>query len=655
MISSVLPAGPFPQPFHYMHDEPLSIGQVVVIPFRSRKLLGVIWETNAFYEGPLKNILHSFSFCLSKETLEFIQWGSIQNFSHLGAFLKLALPLSIKDYEKTKDKAEDHQPIQKNPTLPELSPEQWDALLNIQKSYGTYKTFVIDGVTGSGKTEVYFYVIKDFLQSQKQVLVLLPEIMLTSQWLDRFESRFHIRPWVWHSNISAKKKRHIWWQILQGTPGVVVGARSALFLPFTNLGVIVVDEEHDASYKQESYPLYQARDLAISRGRGNNLPVVLCSATPSLETFARIARGTYQSLPLTQRFAAAQLPTIKLLDLKKIPPRRFLLPESLHALQECLSRKEQALLFLNRRGYAPVVTCAACGHRAMCPKCHLGLIHHQKPYSHVLCHYCGWKNPLNEKSRCPTCNSDEGWKLWGPGIERIFEEILEQTHIPEERILLVSRDTMSSSQKMNTAVQSVLNHQVDILIGTQILAKGHHFPDLSLVIVIDGDCGLSGIDFRAGERTYQLLHQVSGRAGRETKKGTVLLQTHFPEHPLLQAIQRNDREGFYNLELSAREAYKLPPFSCWIQLTLTALSKDKGELCLHQLHLHRHPRPSSISLLGPIQAPLFQKHGVFRWNFLVQGSSIQETCHWVRSLMPLFDELPSTLSMRIDRNPYDWS
>ncbi|MBN1784064.1 MAG: primosomal protein N', partial [Alphaproteobacteria bacterium] len=417
------------------------------------------------------------------------------------------------------------------------------------------KPVVLNGVTGSGKTEVYFKLAKEAIESGKQVLILLPEISLTVQFLNRFEMRFGRQPSIWHSHVTAATKRKIWKQIDSGQEQIVIGTRSALFLPFKNLGLVVVDEEHDGSYKQEDQFLYHARDMAVMRCAMENAGIILASATPSFETLANIEEDRYAEVRLTERVKKAVMPAIELVDLKENKPEKindkkgWISPVLIDSLIQTFENKRQALLFLNRRGYAPLMICGRCGHRVKCPNCDVYMVYHQGQKEWLKCHHCDYQRTPPKK--CEQCEDEDSFTLCGPGIERLAEEAM--TRFPNQRVLVLSSENTQTSKQLEDALHKIENSEVDLIIGTQILAKGHHFPGLAVVGIVDADMSLMGADFRAGEKTLQLLEQTAGRAGRVGEKGTVFVQTHAPDHPVMQALQRGDKEGFVQQELSARK------------------------------------------------------------------------------------------------------
>jgi len=480
----------------------------------------------------------------------------------------------------------------------------------------TFQPFLLDGITGSGKTEVYFDVIADLLESADdtgQVLVLVPEIALTPQWLQRFADRFGFTPAVWHSTLGQGARYRTWWNVLEGKARVVIGARSALFLPFTDLRLVVVDEEHDSSYKQEDNFRYHGRDMAIVRARLAACPVVLASATPSLETWHHAITGKYRHLTLHSRHGTAVLPTVRVVNLRETPTPRadeFMAPPLRAAVAERLEKGEQSLLFLNRRGFAPVVICRACGHQVQCPSCSATLVVHG---AYLQCHHCGFHEAY--PSQCAHCGVADKLVAYGPGTRKILQEV--EALWPTARCQVVDRDSVTTPGAMQDVVQRMEAGEIDILIGTQMIAKGHHFPGLTLVGVIDADMGLAHGDLRAAERTFQLLTQVAGRAGRGEVPGEVFLQTHTPEHPLFAALAAMDRDKFFRLELDGRKAGGFPPFGRLVALILSGAEEGAVQLAGQAL-ARSLPIEGQGTLYGPAPAPLARLKDKYRYRLLLQ-------------------------------------
>jgi primosomal protein N' (replication factor Y) len=545
------------------------------------------------------------------------------------------------------------KPPAPNPDLPgpDLSPEQHEAAVSLSTAVTAhqFQVSLIDGVTGSGKTEVYFEAIATALRAGGQVLVLLPEIALTAQWLDRFRARFGIKPSVWHSEVGASTRRRSWRWVADGSAKIVVGARSALFLPFNDLRLIVVDEEHDQAFKQEDGVRYHARDIAIVRAQMEAIPICLVSATPSLETVANVERGRYHKLVLPTRHGGAALPSLELVNLIQEPPPRgqWIAPPVVDAVTEALSKGEQALLFLNRRGYAPLTLCRTCGHRFACKLCDAWLVEHR--YTNRLqCHHCGHTERI--PPACPTCNATESLAACGPGVERIAEEVAERW--PDARVAVMSSDLLQGPQAVTELIDSIGRHEIDLIVGTQLIAKGHHFPLLTVVGVVDADLGLAGGDLRAAERTFQLLTQVAGRAGRAERPGRVLLQTTEPEQPVLQALAAGDRDAFYRAEAAARQDAGMPPYGRLAALVVSA-NDLSAAMDFAQKLAAKAPHSPTVRVLGPAPAPLSLVRGRHRVRLLLHAS--RETNvprimrEWIDGMRPA-----GSVRLAVDIDPYSF-
>jgi primosomal protein N' (replication factor Y) len=499
---------------------------------------------------------------------------------------------------------------------PELSPDQADTAATLRQAVAerVFSVTLLDGVTGSGKTEVYLEAIAQSLREGRQALVLLPEIALSSQWLSRFERRFGAAPAVWHSDLSSRVRRTTWRAVAEGRAPVVVGARSALFLPFPDLGCLIVDEEHETAFKQEDGIVYHARDMAVVRARFCSAPAILVSATPSLETVANVEAGRYGHLHLPRRHGGAAMPRIEAVDLREDTPERghFLAPRLIAAIRETIGRGEQAMLFLNRRGYAPLTLCRRCGHRMECPNCTAWLVEH-RARRELRCHHCGHAVPIPE--RCPACEAVESLTAVGPGVERITEEA--GLLFPDARRLVMASDTMPGPHAAAEAARAIEAREIDLIIGTQIVAKGWHFPFLTLVGVVDADLGLAGGDLRAAERTVQLLHQVAGRAGRAEAPGTVLLQTFSPEHPVMRALVGGDLDEFMASEAAVRRPGFWPPYGRLAALIVSAETAAVADGLARDLGV-RAPHAEGVTVLGPAPAPLAILRGRHRRRLLLK-------------------------------------
>ena len=538
-----------------------------------------------------------------------------------------------------------------------LNQEQQSAADSIGAAIGAggFSVFLLDGITGSGKTQVYFDAAWRAYSHGKSVLLMMPEIALTAQFMHRFAARFGAPPVVWHSNLTSARRRQIWRGVLNGTIRMVVGTRSALFLPWQDLGLIVVDEEHDSSYKQEDMGNYHARDMAILRANIDGFPVVLASATPAAETLENINLGKFKHLKLTSRFGGAQMPTISTIDLRENRPESYRVGETEEAgflsqplctaLSDTLAMGHQAMLFINRRGFAPIIQCKKCGWTATCPDCSVGMTYHKR-LGKLLCHMCGRTMPLMKK--CPSCDTDVSMR--GVGLEKIEQEV--NAKFPTARTALVSSDTIMSRQALERLVDKMESGEIDIVIGTQILAKGHHFPNLTLVGVVDADMGLFGTDFRAAEHTFQQLFQVAGRAGRGSHPGTVLLQTYQPDHPVLTAICAGDRDTFMATDMAGRKMAQMPPYGQLIAIIVegqreSTLAQFCSELSAAAPNLH------GGKIMGPIAAQVYQVRSWYRMRFLVAGgrnANLQPiVAKWISSV-----RVPANVRVKIDVNPVNF-
>lgn len=634
--------------FTYQSEDPVPLGSFVMVPFRGRSVVGVAWESNVTYMGKAKSITQILDFHpLSETSKTFLKKVAEYTMTPLGNTLRLALTPTFVEKKKNRKPLEIGQPDFSSQAVT-LSAEQNKAATAISAAITshTYRTFLLDGITGSGKTEVYLAAIQTALEQGKQALVLLPEIALTNQWLDRFERRFGCKPLQWHSTLSESQRRQTWQAILNGDAKVIVGARSALFLPYQNLGILVVDEEHDGSFKQEEQIIYNARDMAVLRAHIECCPAVLVSATPALETIHNVNEERYTKLVLHHRHGEASLPGIKTIDMRK-QPKGWISPPLLTALESTLSKGEQSILFLNRRGYAPLTLCHGCGHRFSCQNCSAWMVEHKRTCK-LHCHHCGYEQDTPQQ--CPECRQEDTLIPCGPGVERVHE--LVSKLLPRARCRMITSDEVTSLDKLNDLVNQIHNHEIDILIGTQILAKGHHFPMITLVGVVDADLGLSGGDLRCAERTYQLLHQVSGRAGRENRPGSVLLQTFQPEHPLMQTMVNQDRDAFNQLELDERQAHGMPPFGRLVSLTLAATDPDLVARTARYLG-QTAPQHPELELYGPTPAPLAFVRGKHRWRLLFKASKtlpIQRLLkEWIKTRT-----IPSPVQLIIDVDPYSF-
>ena len=532
---------------------------------------------------------------------------------------------------------------------PDFSREQRSAvdMMRTLAASGSFHVALLDGVTGSGKTEVYFEAIAENIRRGKQTLILMPEIALTGQFLDRFAQRFGVRPLEWHSELTPRTRARNWAAISEGKAPVVVGARSALFLPYADLGLIIVDEEHDQAYKQDEGAHYHARDMAVVRAHIAKIPIVLASATPSVESEVNARKGRYQRVALPSRFGGQHMPHIEAIDMRRAPPPRgrYISPVLAEQIRFAIERREQALLFLNRRGYAPLTLCRACGHRFACTICDALLVDHRFR-QRLVCHHCGFSMP--RPNICPHCAAEESLAAVGPGVERLQEEAAQI--FPEARTMVLSSDLITSIETMRSELNEIAEGRVDIIIGTQLVAKGHNFPRLNLVGVIDTDLGLSNGDPRAAERTFQLLNQVVGRAGREQGRGVGYLQTHQPEHPVIKALIANDREAFYASEIDIRERTGYPPFGRLASLIVSAGDRPTAEGFARKLAAMA-PLDERIQVLGPAEAPLAVIKGRYRFRLLVKSLRNVDLSQYLREWLEAGPKTKGNLKLEVDVDP----
>jgi primosomal protein N' (replication factor Y) len=634
-------------------DAELVEGSVVQVPFGRQKLPGIVMgfgqpEIAAEKIKPLLGVYP----CppIGKAMRRFLAFMAAYTMQPLGSVVKMALtPQEALEEPKRASKSKLPQQGASMVARPALSGGQQEATDALEEAVRSqaFGVYLLDGVTGSGKTEVYFRAIEAALAAGKQALVLLPEIGLSTQWIVRWEKRFGFAPVVWHSDVGMAAKKQAWRGIASGEVKLVMGARSALFLPFKNLGLVVVDEEHDTSFKQEEGVIYHARDMAIARAKEEACPIVLASATPSLETLTHAESGKYTLLRLPERHGGATLPDVTLIDSRKAPPPRgdWLSPPLREAMTARLAAGEQVLLFLNRRGYAPLVLCRGCGHRLECPHCTAWMVMHTGKYPHIQCHHCGHKAPVPH--HCPECQAEDKFAACGPGVERLEEEVARV--FPDARMAAMTSDHIEQPSQAAELIGRLEEGSVDILIGTQMAAKGFHFPSLTLVGVVDGDMSLSGADPRAAERSFQLMHQVGGRAGREAKKGLVMIQTHQPEHPLFQALKAHDRDGFYALEGTMRKEAGIPPYGRMAAVILSGPDEPKL-LRLAKDMAARARLALPLRLLGPAPAPIYRLRGQYRMRFLLQGpagAKLQPALgQWLAGCT-----VPSSIQVKLDIDP----
>ncbi len=639
--------------FDYYADESCMVGDLVVVSFRNQEKIGIVWaileESQSHKAYQIKSISYKFSAGkINQSLIKLIAFIERYNLVKLGSLARLIL-YNETIYQKIAAVFTRSEPIV--PSLPALSEKQ-NMVVEDLRSHITTKPLlpiVIDGITGSGKTEVYNYIVGDVLvQDGAQVIILLPEIMLTSHLIERFSSRFNLEPAVWHSNISIKRKKEIWYGVLFGDIRLVIGTRSALFLPFQKLRLIVVDEEHDGSYKQEEGIIYNARDVAVVYANLSNIPILLISATPSLETHHNISVGKYRAVYLDERYNDNVLPKIQIVDMRKQFTRanEWISNEMKSRANLVLKQGKQVLFFLNRKGYAPISFCSECRVTLSCKHCSAFLIMH-KHKQKFCCHHCGYQ--LAYSTECTSCHKKDAIVSCGPGTERILEEAKQIW--PDKRIISVTRDDFGDVDISNAMIESIAKLEVDIIVGTQILSKGYHFPFLGMVGIIDGDMGFIGADLKAAERTYQLLVQVSGRAGRESA-GEAVIQTYLPENPILQALIHNRIKEFYDLELEQRRVANMPPFSRLVGLVISSANEAGLQSFIKQMS-GVVPSARGVMVLGPVEAPLYKIRRRYRYRFLVKSELKINVQEYLRSWFSYL-KIPRAIRVKVDVDPQNF-
>jgi len=641
----------FNHPFTYESDQALETGDYVLVPFGKSKITGVVWddfEKKNNKNFKIKKIIKKLEVPrLKKSTIKFLNWFSEYNIIPKGMALKLML-LSGNAIEKTSNSdLQKFEFIKKNNSF-ELSEEQKNSLKKMNEVNEKFRVHVLQGTTGSGKTMVYFEALKDRIIKGFQGLILLPEIGLTGQFESKFIEFFGFQPAVWHSGITKKNKEIIWSGIANGEIKVVIGARSSLFLPFKNLGLIIVDEEHDQSYKQDEGVTYNARDMAISRASFENIPINLITAVPSIETFENIKKGKYSSSKIEKRFKNASLPEYEIINLNKtkLEKQSWLSKEIIEKVKFHLNRKDQILFFLNRRGFSPHVLCNKCFNSYTCPNCSINLVYH-KNKNNLLCHYCGFKGSLNrdcvKDGKCENIFS-------GPGVERISEEV--KKNFPNKKIEIFSSDTMNKKDS-SIKLEKIINNEIQILIGTQLISKGFHFPNLNCIVVVDIDLTSQGHDLRGAEKNLQLYHQLSGRAGRTGKPAVVYFQTYSNNPKMILDITNKNPEIFLEKELELRKMNKLPPFQRFISLILTGENEDKLEKEAFKFKDFLQGKIIG-KILGPVSAPIFRLKKKYRVRFLIRGPKSMNMQNSVANIVPNY-KFPSGIKLSVDVDPINFN
>jgi primosomal protein N' (replication factor Y) len=653
-IYNILPATAIDRAYSYKSEDPLPVGTYVQISFGRQDVLGVVWAGNVDTSLPINKVKKISEIYdappLSADMIAYIERVASWTMSAKGMILKMVCP-SFKLLEPPK------RPLKFQCTSIDgggavtLSEDQGKAAHDLRSKIGQgYNCTLLDGVTGAGKTEVYFEAVAECLRAGQQALIMMPEIALTGGFVDRFEKRFGARAALWHSQMTPKQRMTVWRGVANGETRAVIGARSSLFLPYMDLGLIVVDEEHDQSYKQEDNVIYHARDMAVMRGAMLKHSVILASATPSLETLWNIQHKRYDHVKLPDRFGGAHMPDMHMIDMREDKPDtgEFISPTLHSAIDVTVKAGEQVLLFLNRRGYAPLTLCRSCGGRLECPQCTAWLVEH-KGSGRTFCHHCDYGGRSPDK--CPSCDAEDSLVPIGPGVERIAEEV--QDKYPDARVMVLSSDTVEDGQSLQDKLEIIKQGDVDIIIGTQMTAKGHHFPKLTCVGVVDADLGMKGGDLRAAERTWQLLHQVAGRAGREVlsdgRKGQVYIQSYMTDNDVMESLANNDRDAFTYAELQARQISDMPPYSRLAGIILSGKNEKTVEGVGRKL-AQTAPRSDDFIVMGPAIPPFAMLRGKHRRRLLIQSSrkiNLQKTLSdWIARI-----DVPSSVRLSIDIDP----
>lgn len=640
---AILPLGPFDKSFSYMSKEKVNIGEVLSIPFGKKEITGVVVDEPVCTDKELKFINNRLNFSIPELSIKFLDWVAKYTVSQRGKILKMILAESSLFRDKKQLTSDENFVYVFKEII--LSNQQNEAYNYILDKLPNGKPIVLHGVTGSGKTEIYLKILQNLSSKNGQILILFPEIALTQQMVARIVKYFGIEPFIWTSEQSKKERKRILRFLQTGKPCIVIGSRSALFLPYQNLTAIVVDEEHDTSYKQEEQVIYNARDMAVVRAKLAQIPIILSSATPSLETYVNAKIGKYEYVKLSNRFGPAILPHVQTIDLKKSRGKQ-LISEALHAqIAKNLENHEQVMLYINRRGYAPITVCKSCGAKLECPNCS-ALLTHYKANSRVVCNHCGhWSNV---PKKCRECGSEDDFMLFGAGVEKVCEEA--QKRYPEAKISIASSDTMHNFEASKTLINEISEGKTDIIIATQILAKGHHFRHLTLVGVIDGDFGLDMADIRAQEKTFQLLNQVAGRAGREEKLGQIYIQTFNPNKTFFDMVKNNATTAFLEYEMNLRKEYGYPPFCKMIAIIISGNNSELVENAAKNL---AKIKINNVNLLGPIPAQMFKLRGKTRWRILLKAPKNVDIQGSTRAWLAQF-KCPAGVNIQIDVDPINF-
>ncbi len=642
----------FDHPFTYKSsDANLKLGDYVEVPFGKSTKVGIVWdefEKNKNKEYLIKNVIRKLQVpSLNLETINFLKWFSEYNIVPIGMSLKLHLLSNEAIETQNKEELEKYNKYEK-PNKIKLSSEQLNSVNDITINDNKFRVHVIQGTTGSGKTIVYFNSLKKKINEGFQGLILLPEIGLTGEFQKKFKEFFGFDAAIWHSSITKKNKKIIWNGIATGKIKVLIGARSSLFLPFSNLGIIIVDEEHDQSYKQDEGVIYNARDMAISRASFANIPINLVTAVPSIETFDNIKKGKYLHSRLYKRYLDANLPNHEIVNLNKnnLKNSSWISDKTIEKVKNHLDKNDQVLFFVNRRGFAPYVLCKKCLKVHTCPNCSINLVYHKKK-ENLICHYCGYKKKLIRK-----CNDNKNceYVFSGPGVERIYDEV--KKIFPDKKITIFSSDTMNKKSS-SEILDKIKNNKIQILIGTQLISKGFHFPNLNCIVVIDIDLTLQGHDLKAAEKNLQLYHQLSGRAGRTGKPATVYFQTYNIKSNIISQITNINPDIFLEKELILRKKNNLPPFERFISIILSGKSEKKIETFAYKLK-DKLEKNLNAKILGPVIAPIFKINKNFRFRILIRSKKTQNIQKHLSNILSNFKN-HKEIKLAVDVDPISFN
>ncbi len=629
-------------PFVYSYDSELPIGQLVIVDFRNREVVGIVGARNDQYNGSIKRISDILPYSIRSVYLDFCEFISKYTLNSIGNVTHLIAPFSIDQLLLPEKNIKSVSSA--NRVDVQLTSDQAKALKILREQGSGFRTTLLQGVTGSGKTEVFL----EYAKNIEQVLIMVPEISLSNELATKTYERLGIPVYIWHHSVSPSKKREIWKKAVNGETMAIVGARSALFIPFAKLGCIIIDEEHDQSFKQSEGITYNARDMAIYLAHLLDIPIILSSATPSIETYQNAISGKYQHIQLQSKYSPIENSNVVINSIQKQKLQGSLNETSIKAIAKCLEKKKQALIFVNRRGHTPKILCSSCSHKIMCPHCDTWLCYHADKNA-LICHYCGYQTFL--PSKCPQCHENSLIGL-GCGVEKVASEI--EHLFPNAAILCLSSDNMNSPNKISKNIQKIQNHEIDIIIGTQIVSKGHNFKFLNTIVISCIDSMLYGDDFRAAERAFQLTHQIMGRAGRASSSAgaTVIIQTYTPDDPMLKLITAGDLDAFYSTEMRNRKETGMPPYGRMIAILISSSDKNALEqfariICKRSVGISHF-----FKIIGPIVPSIPKIRNIYRLRFLVVSSSLvqQQLKQWFRSITP-----PQNIKVSIDVDPYDFS